>query len=213
MSNLSTHIEQRAISGDDSQTYTLVQLEGFIDAANYPIFEKALEKLIDSGRFHIVLDFKGVEYINSTGISGIIRFHHHCSNGGGGLVLARVARNVGITMHLLGVTSVVAVAKDFDEAERALQGEEIGVAEGSSEQKIPVIADKPGPTGTVALLLPGKGNFADICRRRVEDRGGKTFLYGSPKEMLEAIDTIVPDLIVIDQRDPGAAINSSSASS
>ncbi|OUU21914.1 MAG: hypothetical protein CBC13_08355 [Planctomycetia bacterium TMED53] len=204
MSNLSTTIEQRAISGDDSQTYTLVQLEGFIDAANYPIFEKALEKLIDSGRFHIVLDFKGVEYINSTGISGIIRFHHHCSNGGGGLVLARVARNVGITMHLLGVTSVVAVAKDFEEAERALQGEEIGVAEGSSEQKIPVIADKPGPTGTVALLLPGKGNFADICRRRVEDRGGKTFLYGSPKEMLEAIDTIVPDLIVIDQRIPGS---------
>ena len=64
MSSLSTTIEQRATPGDTPLSYTLVQLEGFIDAANYPIFEKALEKLIDSGRFHIVLDFKGVEYIN-----------------------------------------------------------------------------------------------------------------------------------------------------
>ncbi len=204
MSNLNTTIEQRAISSDNPLTYSLVQLEGFIDAANYPIFEKALEKLIDSGRFHIVLDFKGVEYINSTGISGIIRFHHHCSGGGGGLVLTRVARNVGITMHLLGVTSVVAVAKDFDEAERVLQGEEVGPTSDSPERKIPVLADKPGPTGTVGLLLPSKGHFADICKKRVEDRGGKTFFYESPKEMLEAIDAIVPDLIVIDQRIPGS---------
>ena len=142
------------------------------------------EKLIESGRHHIVLDFKGVEYINSTGISGIIRFHHRqCSTAGGLLVLARVARNVGITMHLLGVTSVVAVAGKLEEAEKALQGETLAPAEEGSERKMPVIADKPGPTGTVALLLPGKGNFADICKKRVEDRGGKTFLYGSPAEL------------------------------
>ena len=204
MSSLSTTIEQRATAGENPLTYTLVQLEGFIDAANYPIFEKALEKLIDSGRHHIVLDFKGVEYINSTGISGIIRFHHQCSTAGGLLVLARVARNVGITMHLLGVTSVVAVAGKLEEAEKALQGETLAPAEEGSERKMPVIADKPGPTGTVALLLPGKGNFADICKKRVEDRGGKTFLYGSPAELLEALDAIVPDLIVIDQRIPGS---------
>ncbi len=204
MSSLSTTIEQRATPGDSPLSYTLVQLEGFIDAANYPIFEKAMEKLIDSGRFHIVLDFKGVEYINSTGISGIIRFHHQCATQGGVLVLSRVARNVGITMHLLGVTSVVAVAGKLEEAEKALQGEKIASTKEGSEGKMPVIADKPGPTGTVALLLPGKGNFADICKKRVEDRGGKTFLYASPKELLEALDAIVPDLIVVDQRIPGS---------
>lgn len=204
MSSLSTTIEQRATPGDTPLSYTLVQLEGFIDAANYPIFEKALEKLIDSGRFHIVLDFKGVEYINSTGISGIIRFHHQCATHGGVLVLSRVARNVGITMHLLGVTSVVAVAGKLEEAEKALQGEKIAITKEGSKNKLPVIADKPGPTGTVGLLLPGKGNFADICKKRVEDRGGKTFLYGSPAELLEALDAIVPDLIVIDQRIPGS---------
>ena len=204
MSSLSTTIEQRATPGDTPLSYTLVQLEGFIDAANYPIFEKALEKLIDSGRFHIVLDFKGVEYINSTGISGIIRLHHQCATHGGVLVLSRVARNVGITMHLLGVTSVVAVAGKLEEAEKALQGEKIAITKEGSKNKLPVIADKPGPTGTVGLLLPGKGNFADICKKRVEDRGGKTFLYGSPAELLEALDAIVPDLIVIDQRIPGS---------
>ncbi|MDG2083387.1 MAG: ATP-binding protein [Planctomycetota bacterium] len=204
MSSLRTSIEQRATQGSDPITYVHVQLEGFIDAANYPLFEKTLEKLLDSGRFHIVLDFKGVEYINSTGISGIIRFHHQCASGGGVLVLSSVARNVGITMHLLGVTSVVSVAKDVGEAEKALKGIALDAETGTEERKVPVMAEKSGPSGTVALLLPRQGNFANICKKRVEDRGGKTFLYSSPPELLQALDTIVPDLVVIDQRIPGS---------
>ena len=78
MSTLNISYEQHATGGDEPLPYTLVQLDGFIDAPNYPRFEQALERLIDSGRHHLVLECRAVEYINSTGISGIIRFHNQC---------------------------------------------------------------------------------------------------------------------------------------
>ena len=99
---------------------------------------------------------------------------------------------------------MVSVAKDVGEAEKALKGIALDAETGTEERKVPVMAEKSGPSGTVALLLPRQGNFANICKKRVEDRGGKTFLYSSPPELLQALDTIVPDLVVIDQRIPGS---------
>lgn len=216
MSSLNISYEQRATTGDVPISYTLVQLEGFIDAPNYPRFEQALERLADSGRHHLVLDCRGVEYINSTGISGIIRFHNQCEREGGALLLSRVARNVGITMHLLGVTSVVPVVKDLDEAEKVLSGALESVVAGSETKpenktstgkeirSVPVMAEPPGPSGTVALLLPATGHFSQICKRRVEERGGKVFLYHSVSGLEEGIDAIGPDLIVVDKRVTGS---------
>lgn len=216
MSTLNISYEQRATTGEEPLSYTLVQLEGFIDAPNYPRFEQALERLIDSGRHHLVLDCRAVEYINSTGISGIIRFHNQCQRAGGALLLARVARNVGITMHLLGVTSVVSVAKDLAEAEQLLHGGhgadvQAEVASGQKRtssgkeiRSVPVMAEPPGPSGTVALLLPATGHFSKICKRRVEERGGRVFLYHSAETLVEGIDAIAPDLIVVDKRVSGS---------
>ncbi|NRA76142.1 MAG: ATP-binding protein [Planctomycetes bacterium] len=221
LSTLNVSFEQRVTSGAESISYTLVQLEGFIDAPNYPRFEQALERLTDSGRHHLVLDCRNVEYINSTGISGIIRFHNQCARSDGALVLARVARNVGITMHLLGVTSVVPVAKDLAEAEAILTGqkdaETVTVAgskpgtkttartsSGKEVRSVPVMAEPAGPSGTVAMLLPTTGHFAQICKRRVEERGGRVFLYHSVERLIEGIDADAPDLVVVDKRVTGS---------
>lgn len=216
MSTLNISYEQRATSGEEPISYTLVQLEGFIDAPNYPRFEQALERLAESGRHHMVLDCGGVEYINSTGISGIIRFHNQCGRAGGALLLTRVARNVGITMHLLGVTSVVPVVRDLAEAEQVLSGQKEGLAQadeanrenktesGREIRSVPVMAEPPGPNGTVALLLPATGHFSQICKRRVEERGGRVFLYHNAAGLVEGIDAIAPDLIVVDKRVSGS---------
>ena len=217
VSTLNISYEQRATSGDEPISYTLVQLEGFIDAPNYPRFEQALERLTSSGRHHLVLDCREVEYINSTGISGIIRFHNQCVRSGGELLLARVARNVGITMHLLGVTSVVPVARDLNEAEAILSGQQVKTtdsgagsttaattASGKEIRNVPVMAERPGPSGTVAMLLPKTGHFSQICKRRVEERGGRAFLYHSVEGLIEGLDAIAPDLIVVDKRVTGS---------
>src|SRR5262245_57588556 len=81
-------------------------LEVFIDASNFSRFERALQQVSQGGCKYLILDFTDVHYINSTGISSLIRYFEELRSRGGTLCLANVARPVGLSMHLLGVTSL-----------------------------------------------------------------------------------------------------------
>ena len=98
MSQLSISSEKRKTSGSEAKEYSLVRIDGFIDAPNYMKFETALDKLTRAGEKNLVLDFRKVQYINSTGISAVIRFHHSLSERDGAFVLTQVPRNVGLSM-------------------------------------------------------------------------------------------------------------------
>jgi anti-anti-sigma factor len=89
---------------------------GFIDSSNCPLFERALEEMSEKpGRFSI-LDLSETHYINSTGISAIIRQFGIYRQRDGLLVLAAVPKAVGLSMHLLGVTSFIPFHKDVAHA-------------------------------------------------------------------------------------------------
>jgi anti-sigma regulatory factor (Ser/Thr protein kinase) len=109
-------------------------------------------------------------------------------------------------MHLLGVTSVVQVARDLEEAEHLLEGGSAAVevavpgSDPGTPRNVPVLSDPSGPAGSVAMLLPSTGHFAKICKKRVEQRGGKAFLFHEVDELMGGIDAIAPDLIVVDKR-------------
>lgn len=98
-------------------TVTELSIDGFIDAANYQAFEKALESAHKSGSRFLILDFTNVHYINSTGISALVRYFELFRERRGALCLANVARPVGLSMHLLGVTSFLPFLKDMPAAQ------------------------------------------------------------------------------------------------
>lgn len=95
---------------------TELSLDGFIDAANYRTFERSLEGAYQAGHRYLILDFTDVHYINSTGISALIRYFELLRARGGTLCLANVAKPVGLSMHLLGVTSFLPFLKDVPAA-------------------------------------------------------------------------------------------------
>ncbi len=99
-----------------------LKFEGFIDAANYPKFEQALEKAYGSGSRFAIIDFRDVHYINSTGISAIVRYYELFKERGGVLCLANVTKPVGLSMHLLGVTSFVPFLRDVAAARAYIAG-------------------------------------------------------------------------------------------
>ena len=103
-------------SQSDEGTTTELKLEGFIDAANYLTFEKSLENAYRDGHRFLILDFTAVHYINSTGISALIRYFESYRLRKGVLCLANVAKSVGLSMHLLGVTSFLPFVKDMSAA-------------------------------------------------------------------------------------------------
>lgn len=210
MSELKIACEQSATKGPDPLTCTVVRLDGFIDAPNYPRFEKTMERLVEGGRHHLILDFRKVQYINSTGISAIIRFHSACEEGGGKLALARVGRNVGLTMHLLGITSVVPFLRSISEAMAVVAGERAAgptpaLGDEEAPLEVPVIEAEPsGEGGTVAMLVPRAGHFSEIVRTRVGRSDGRIHLSHSASDLLANVDHWRPDLVVIDQRVEGS---------
>ncbi|MCZ6603224.1 MAG: STAS domain-containing protein, partial [Planctomycetota bacterium] len=111
-------IRTREVRPKGSTGVHLVTLEGFIDAATVSNLDTRLQKLSRSKSPAIVLDFGGVEYINSSGIGLVIKHHHQAIERGGELIVANVPRDVGLTMHLLGVTTLVPFLKDAKAALR-----------------------------------------------------------------------------------------------
>ena len=46
----------------------LVAVEGRVDSSTAPQFEKALQKIIDAGRYRIVVDLSGTDFMSSAGL-------------------------------------------------------------------------------------------------------------------------------------------------
>lgn len=199
-----------------------VALDGFIDAANYAAFERALELAYAGEHRFAILDFTQVHYINSTGISALIRFDELFRARGGLLAMAGVAKPVGLSMHLLGVTSILSFLKDLEAARvhvRAVHTESLSPAtvDESSQAggKSSVTAGKlPGrrriplrqrkiaglAQAKVLVITPAKTRFTRILRLRFNALNGDYHLLHDIREALEKYDEMAPDLVVIDDR-------------
>ncbi len=214
MSELKIVTDERQTGGETIRPYTLVKLEGFIDAPNYERFEATLEKLVRAHHIHLVLDFRQVQYINSTGISAIIRFQNVCAERGGQLFLIQVSRNVGLTMHLLGITSLVPFLRDREEAEAAIEtgSSEIassvefgddGLTQGGGPREIPVLVESPPETsGCAVVVVPKEGPFTSIIERRIGMLHGRFHLCHDTQSVLDHLDEWQPDLVILDHRIP-----------
>jgi anti-anti-sigma factor len=112
MPKLLCHIRSHALGGEGGPQITELVVDGFIDAANYLTFEKALEESCGRQARALLVDFSRVHYINSTGISALIRYSERLRGRSGLLCLAAVSRPVGLSMHLLGVTSLIPFLRD-----------------------------------------------------------------------------------------------------
>jgi anti-anti-sigma factor len=214
-------------SADPSGTAGELKLEGFIDAANYLHFERSLEKAYDEGGRFLILDMSDVHYINSTGISALIRFYELYRARGGTLCLANVAKPVGLSMHLLGVTSFLPFLKDLDAARAYVED----IAAGRTKPAEPALAEAEGGEGgddgarteagpsppmrriplrrrripglenvKVMVITPETNRFTRVLRLRMSSLNGSYHLVHDIHEALERYDDVAPDLVVVDER-------------
>lgn len=216
MPKLKISSETRKTGGSVGCEYTLVRLDGFIDAPNFLSFDQKLEELVESGVDRLVLDFRRVQYINSTGITTLIRVHSNLDGRDGCLILVQVPRSVGLTMHLLGVTTFVPFLKGLKDAESFMETKETTppaeaefyeaeAAKTESPKEIPVLADAPSsPSGTVVVAVPREGPFTAILRSRLSGLNGRYQLTHSVDEIMKRLDEWDPDLVVLDHRLEGA---------
>ena len=104
----------------DMDGVAVVQPEGFINAHTVRQFESALEDLVQSGRFTILLDCEGLSYISSAGLGAIMGLIEPIRENGGDILLCNLQRNVYSIFDTLGFTQLYRVFGSREEALQAL---------------------------------------------------------------------------------------------
>ncbi len=200
----------------------VVYVSGHIDAASNATFEAVLGDPLRNRIRNVVVDLSRVEYINSTGISALIRYYRDFRALGGELVLAQVPREVGLSMHYLGLTAVVPFCKDVKTAltyfrDAAREGLQDGYFEYLKKKygkdpharlrlKLPLWrrkADRPKDS-SVLMVTPEADLFTEILRLRLFDPAGQFNIVPTTRAALDRLEELKPDLIVLDNRVEGA---------
>jgi anti-anti-sigma factor len=80
-----------------------VAVRGRLSRANAPRLVEAVESAIAAGKRQITLDFRGVDYVSSTGLQALGELSARLEALGGGLVLTEVQPPVRIALELAGL--------------------------------------------------------------------------------------------------------------
>jgi anti-sigma B factor antagonist len=101
------------ISTKDMKRVSLVTVSGRVDSATAPDFEKTLQSLIQANRCQIVVDLKGVDYMSSAGLRGLVTSLKAAKSGGGDLRLAQPSVRVREVLELAGLNVIFTVYDDI----------------------------------------------------------------------------------------------------
>ena len=95
----------------------LVAVKGRIDSSTAPQLTEALEAITAGGRYKIVLDMTGLEYMSSAGFRALLASQRVCKRyNRGEIVLAVVPERVQEALELAGFTELFKTYGDTVEA-------------------------------------------------------------------------------------------------
>jgi anti-sigma B factor antagonist len=94
------------ITTQDFKRVAVMSVTGRVDSATAPELESQLRALVDSGKTHIVLDLKNVEYMSSAGLRAMVSTLKAVKRVNGDLRLANPSARVEEVLHLAGLTSI-----------------------------------------------------------------------------------------------------------
>ncbi len=89
---------------------------GFINAHTVRDFEDALERLVQDGRYVILLNCKDLNYISSAGLGAIMGLIETVREHGGDILLSNLQDNVFAIFDTLGFTQLYRVFADEEQA-------------------------------------------------------------------------------------------------
>jgi anti-sigma B factor antagonist len=89
----------------DGGTERTVLLSGEIDLASAPPVWEALESAIDDAT-RVVVDLSGVRFIDSTGLSLLVRAHRHLRQAGGTFIVRSPSEMAARVLNITGLDTV-----------------------------------------------------------------------------------------------------------
>ena len=100
----------------DHEDVSTLYLEGFLDAHTAPELEVQLEKLIEEGRYNIVVNFKDLNYISSAGLGVFMGYIETIRTHGGDIKMSNMTPKIFRVFDLLGFPTLYNIVDDEAEA-------------------------------------------------------------------------------------------------
>lgn len=104
---------RRSLKGKDVE---IISLRGRLDALTAPELREEFREFIANGHNRLVLEFSGVTFVDSSGISVIITLLKAATANGGDVVLAKLPATVRSILELTRLNKVFRIHDDVDVA-------------------------------------------------------------------------------------------------
>jgi anti-sigma B factor antagonist len=149
MEKIKISVNESGLEGNNS----IVRIDGVIDTLTATQLEDVLDRLIKRGRYGIILDLAGVEYISSAGWGIFISRIKEIRDNNGDIKLANMIPNVYEIYELLEFDNILSVYDSLDSARNSLNGTEpqsgpkkkaAVTATRTTVEELPFSADLPG---------------------------------------------------------------------
>ena len=100
------------VSVKEMNRVDLVTVEGRVDSSTAPDLGDALNKQIDGGSTHVVVDLSSVEYMSSAGLRELVSALKRVKTAGGDLRLCSPSDRVREVLELSGLDSIFQIFED-----------------------------------------------------------------------------------------------------
>lgn len=92
--------------------FSIIRLEGYVDAYTAPEFEAAVQTEVDAGHHRLIVDGERLNYISSAGLGVFMSFLEEVRGSGGDIKICRLAPKVRHTFEILGFHEIFEIVAD-----------------------------------------------------------------------------------------------------
>lgn len=101
-----------SISVESFKRVDLVTVAGRVDSSNATQLDNQLKELLENGRYKLVLDLSGVNYLSSAGLRAMVAAVRECKKHRGDVRLANVSDRVTEVLKLAGLNVIFQAYED-----------------------------------------------------------------------------------------------------
>lgn len=99
-----------------NESYTLIQLNGEVDASNSVELDQAIQKVFAEGTKKILVDGSALDYISSAGLGVFMSYLEDFQNNDIFFVIFGLNEKVRNVFHILGLDQLITIETEQDEA-------------------------------------------------------------------------------------------------
>lgn len=109
-------MEDLKIDVADRGKWSVITVAGEVDLSSSPALREEFLRLVGLGRYQVIVDLSGVEFLDSTGLGVLVAGLKRLRDNGGDLVLAGPEPRILRLFEITGLTKVFVIHASVEEA-------------------------------------------------------------------------------------------------